>query len=142
VLKDTLSKTFVLAKGNEAIRYRIHPCRGSGGSRVVETSRENKVDPNGIKRLLKKYGEGVDMEERSLTTTGAPVIHNVRRTYQDQPHGHILKACSRQCYSPAPVHLRASWRAPVTAVLLGHRFTCRLDHLLVKSTSIQPGARR
>jgi hypothetical protein len=37
------------------------------------------------------------MEERSLTTNGASVIHNVRRTYQDQTHGHILEAHSRQC---------------------------------------------
>jgi hypothetical protein len=41
------------------------------------------------------------MEERSFTTIGASVIHNVRRTYQDQMHGHVLEVHSRQCYSPA-----------------------------------------
>ena len=60
------------------------------------------------------------MEERSLTMIGASVIHNVRPTYQDQTHGHILEAHSRQCYSNL-VRLRASWRAPVTAVLLGQQ---------------------
>jgi hypothetical protein len=76
------------------------------------------------------------MEERSLTTIGASVIHNVRRPYQDQTHGRILEAHSRQRYSPAWCALRASRRAPVTAVLLGHRFACRLVIIMVTTGQV------
>jgi hypothetical protein len=45
---------------------------------LIETNRENKVNPNGVEKSREKE---VDREERSLTRIGASVIHKVRRTY-------------------------------------------------------------
>jgi hypothetical protein len=61
VLKYTLSELF--RSGQKEMRpfgAKVDPNSSAPGkqrSQLIETNRENKVNPNGIKRLLRKQGE-------------------------------------------------------------------------------------